>query len=194
MVVAGIDFGGDLSQEWPSVESQQMADWAVCVFGHCAGVAGLYAAARGELRTAAILWRVFGVFRVRRGLGADIGAYFGAYFVGKSIGRTKLMPNVSPGKTIEGLVGGLACTAIFAYVVAQQMSYSSDYALKLVVISVGVALVSAFGDLTESMLKRRAGIKDSGRILPGHGGVLDRIDSLLAAIPVFALAYFEWLQ
>ncbi|EGT3626239.1 phosphatidate cytidylyltransferase [Shewanella baltica] len=114
----------------------------------------------------------------------------GAYFVGKAIGKTKLMPAVSPAKTLEGLLGGLATTMI---VVAIVMYYSPEQELGLVVaVTLFVALVSAVGDLSESMFKRAACIKDSGTILPGHGGVLDRIDSLTAALPVFTLIYIAF--
>ncbi|MCL2916954.1 phosphatidate cytidylyltransferase [Shewanella litorisediminis] len=114
----------------------------------------------------------------------------GAYFVGKALGRTKLAPNVSPAKTVEGLVGGLLTTMI---VVAIVMSLSPQQELGLVIaVTLFTALASALGDLTESMFKRVANIKDSGTILPGHGGVLDRIDSLTAALPVFTLIYIAF--
>ncbi|MBI1676221.1 MULTISPECIES: phosphatidate cytidylyltransferase [Shewanella] len=114
----------------------------------------------------------------------------GAYFVGKAIGKTKLMPAVSPAKTLEGLLGGLVTTML---VVAGVMYYSPEQELGLVVaVTLFVALVSALGDLSESMFKRAACIKDSGTILPGHGGVLDRIDSLTAALPVFTLIYIAF--
>ncbi|MCS6114956.1 MULTISPECIES: phosphatidate cytidylyltransferase [Shewanella] len=114
----------------------------------------------------------------------------GAYFVGKAIGKTKLMPAVSPAKTLEGLLGGLVTTMI---VVGAVMYYSPEQELGLVVaVTLFVALVSALGDLSESMFKRAACIKDSGTILPGHGGVLDRIDSLTAALPVFTLIYIAF--
>ncbi|MGL5047011.1 MAG: phosphatidate cytidylyltransferase, partial [Shewanella sp.] len=114
----------------------------------------------------------------------------GAYFVGKAIGKTKLIPAVSPAKTLEGLLGGLVTTML---VVAGVMYYSPEQELGLVVaVTLFVALVSALGDLSESMFKRAACIKDSGTILPGHGGVLDRIDSLTAALPVFTLIYIAF--
>lgn len=114
----------------------------------------------------------------------------GAYFVGKAIGKTKLMPAVSPAKTLEGLLGGLVTTMIVAGIV---MYNSPEQELGLVVaVTIFVALVSALGDLSESMFKRAACIKDSGTILPGHGGVLDRIDSLTAALPVFTLIYIAF--
>ena len=114
----------------------------------------------------------------------------GAYFVGKAMGKTKLMPAVSPAKTLEGLLGGLVTTML---VVAGVMHYSPEQELGLVVaVTLFVALVSALGDLSESMFKRAGGIKDSGTIVPGHGGVLDRIDSLTAALPVFTLVYIAF--
>ena len=111
----------------------------------------------------------------------------GAYFVGRKFGKRKLAPNVSPNKSIEGLIGGLVTSALVAVVVAVQMGYSVTTLVLFLALSAVTTLASVLGDLFESMLKRRAGIKDSGTILPGHGGVLDRIDSLLSATPVFAL-------
>lgn len=114
----------------------------------------------------------------------------GAYFAGKALGRTKLMPNVSPAKTIEGLVGGLTMSMLIVFAI---MQVSPEQELSLVIcVTLFVALVSAVGDLSESMFKRVAEIKDSGNILPGHGGVLDRIDSLTAALPVFTLIYIAF--
>lgn len=115
------------------------------------------------------------------------GADSGAYFVGRKFGRKKLAPDVSPNKSIEGLLGGLATVALVIIVVQHLFIHANVWQQGIfLLISLVTALVSVQGDLFESMIKRRAGIKDSGRILPGHGGVLDRIDSLLAAAPVFA--------
>lgn len=112
----------------------------------------------------------------------------GAYFVGRKFGKRKLAPNVSPNKSIEGLIGGLVTAALVAVVVGfWHLKLSLGALAAFLLLSALTVLVSILGDLFESMLKRRAGIKDSGTILPGHGGVLDRIDSLLSAVPVFAL-------
>jgi len=115
------------------------------------------------------------------------GADIGAYFVGRQFGRHKLMPRVSPGKTMEGSAGGMV-TALLASLVANSYFYHIELTSLLVLVLV-TSLASVFGDLSESLFKRSAGIKDSGTILPGHGGILDRIDSLTAAVPIFALCY-----
>lgn len=121
------------------------------------------------------------------------GADTGAYFTGKALGKHKLAPKVSPGKTIEGFAGGLASTVLIAIIAMYGFSIEPDKRLLFVVASVITSLASSLGDLSESMFKRQAGIKDSGTLLPGHGGVLDRIDSLTAALPVFTLCYIAWL-
>ncbi|MCE0556287.1 MULTISPECIES: phosphatidate cytidylyltransferase [unclassified Motilimonas] len=121
------------------------------------------------------------------------GADTGAYFTGKSLGKHKLAPKVSPGKTIEGFVGGLISTVIIAFIAMYAFAIEADKQLLFIVAAVITSLASSLGDLSESMFKRQAGIKDSGTLLPGHGGVLDRIDSLTAALPVFTLCYIAWL-
>ncbi len=115
---------------------------------------------------------------------ADIGAYF----VGRSYGRRKLALAVSPGKTWEGALGGLACSVLLAtgliwVVPALQLFSVQGWAL----LALGLGVLSVFGDLFESVLKRETGAKDSGGLLPGHGGLLDRIDALVAVLPPFAL-------
>ncbi len=115
---------------------------------------------------------------------ADVGAYF----AGKNLGRHKLAERVSPKKTIEGLVGGLLMSLLVAACVGLYFDFTFARGLGLLMLSIAVVLVSVLGDLFESMLKRERGIKDSSNLLPGHGGILDRIDSLTAAIPVFTLA------
>lgn len=115
----------------------------------------------------------------------------GAYISGKTWGRKKLAPSVSPGKTREGLWGGLFCCVLVGAVYGLSRELPMLQLVYLVVLSLCTGLASVLGDLFESMLKRHQGIKDSGCMLPGHGGVLDRIDSLMAAAPVFVLGM--WL-
>ena len=118
----------------------------------------------------------------------------GAYFVGRKLGKRKLAPNVSPNKSIEGLIGGLVTAGIVTVIVGNYLQLSGTALALFLLLSAVTVLASVLGDLFESMLKRRAGIKDSGSILPGHGGVLDRIDSLLSATPVFAFGFWLLLK
>jgi len=111
---------------------------------------------------------------------ADVGAYF----VGRRLGRTKLAPKVSPGKTWEGFVGGLIAAVGTSLCGSVWFGWSPWFLLPL---AISVTAISVVGDLTVSMFKRNAGLKDSGNLFPGHGGVLDRIDSVTAAVPLFAL-------
>lgn len=115
------------------------------------------------------------------------GADVGAYFAGRAFGNRKLAPNVSPGKSWAGVYGGLATVALIAVVAGSLLSFSLGQTLLLVIISLATGCVSVLGDLVESMVKRYRGIKDSSQLLPGHGGVMDRIDSLTAAVPSFVL-------
>src|SRR5690606_473075 len=108
----------------------------------------------------------------------------GAYFTGRSLGRTKLAPAVSPGKTWEGVAGGVVTAGIVSAVAAVWTGLPLG---TLVTVGAVTALVSVLGDLTVSIGKRNVGLKDSGRLLPGHGGMLDRIASLPAAAPIFVL-------
>ena len=112
------------------------------------------------------------------------GADIGAYFAGRAFGKHKLAPQVSPGKTWEGVVGGAALVAVVALMADHWLPVA---VLPFISLSIGVALLSVVGDLSESLFKRQAGLKDSGTLFPGHGGVLDRVDSLTAAAPLFWL-------
>lgn len=114
----------------------------------------------------------------------------GAYFAGKALGRHKLAPILSPGKTLEGLAGGALAVLIISWLSGWLLFDRNGAALMWWVgLSLVTMLISVVGDLNESALKRVAGVKDSGNILPGHGGVLDRIDAVTAAAPVFALGW-----
>lgn len=106
----------------------------------------------------------------------------GAYCAGVLFGKHKLMPSISPKKTIEGLVGGIIFTLLASWAISQIVGIYSI--MEWLIIAVVVVFFATFGDLAESMIKRNVGIKDSGNLLPGHGGVLDRFDSAILASPV----------
>jgi phosphatidate cytidylyltransferase len=142
-----------------------LPSWFLLVYLHHTGPAGPNAV----LVLLVIVWA------------ADVGAYF----VGKTFGRVKLAPAVSPGKTWEGVVGGVAAATAAALAAAAVFEQPAG---SWIAVGLATALMSIVGDLTVSMFKRRAGKKDSSNLLPGHGGVLDRIDSLTAAVPVYFLA------
>lgn len=113
----------------------------------------------------------------------------GAYFAGKTFGKRKMSPAVSPNKTIEGLIGGIITAIIIGWGAASAFEIKFDSTAAMLGIFIATIIISVLGDLVESMFKRASGIKDSGTIIPGHGGILDRIDSLTAAFPVFAFLY-----
>ena len=113
----------------------------------------------------------------------------GAYLAGKLFGRVKLAPQISPGKTWEGVIGGLLAVALL--VLLRSLRVETDF-VTMIPFCLAAAALSVVGDLTVSMFKRTAGVKDSGSLFPGHGGVLDRIDSVAAAAPLFALA-LSWV-
>ncbi len=110
-----------------------------------------------------------------------------AYFVGRAAGRRRLAPALSPGKTLEGVWGALVAVGLYAGLAAWWLALGPVDGVYFVLLGLLVAMVSVEGDLMESLAKRQCGVKDSGHWLPGHGGVLDRVDSLLAAAPVFVL-------
>jgi len=113
----------------------------------------------------------------------------GAFFVGKTFGKHKLAPSISPGKTIEGAAGALLLTILFSFLFADYFFLSSKASLFYAII---ITFFSIFGDLFESHLKRAADLKDSGTIIPGHGGVLDRIDGICSSIPIiFSIIIFS---
>lgn len=111
----------------------------------------------------------------------------GAYFVGKRFGKTKLIERVSPKKTLEGLIGGVLVSMLISSLITLFVNIGFLQGVSLLMLTILTVLVSVLGDLWESVLKRHRKVKDSGSLLPGHGGVLDRIDSLTAAVPIFTL-------
>jgi phosphatidate cytidylyltransferase len=124
------------------------------------------------------------------------GTDIGGYVFGRLIGGRKLMPAVSPGKTVAGAVGGLVLAVVIAYFyeryTLRPTAQLGMHALDVILFAVAVSVAGQVGDLVESMLKRQAGVKDSSHLIPGHGGMLDRIDSLLFTLPV-SFALLGWL-
>ena len=145
---------------------------------------------------ALILLRQFGVIFLLSTMALVWVADIGAYFVGKAVGRRRLAPQLSPGKTLEGAVGGIIFACIYASLCAWYLPFNLTLFgfavmrlgfLAMLGLVIGLCLFSIVGDLFESQLKRLAGVKDSSSLLPGHGGVLDRIDALLPTMPLAAL-------
>lgn len=122
------------------------------------------------------------------------GADSGAYFFGRAFGKSKLAPKVSPSKSWEGVIGGLITSGVIAFLFLEftpKNVFGRELATgPFIAVSVATVAISVLGDLSESMFKREAGIKDSSNLIPGHGGILDRIDSLTAAVPFFATFFF----
>lgn len=135
-------------------------------------------------------WLLLALFLV---WSADTGAYFtGRKFGGKWFGGRKLAPRISPNKSIEGLLGGLLLALVVAMIGAPLAGASVEQLPAVALVALASVSFSVVGDLFESLLKRHINVKDSGNLIPGHGGVLDRVDSVLAALPVFALGKI-WL-
>ena len=159
---------------WVALAPQRTSAATAAVAGVLALVPAWLALVCMRLGANGAQWVVFTLILV---FAADIGAYFG----GRLFGRIKLAPQVSPGKTWEGVFGGIALSSVWA--LGGSLWFHIAW-LSFVPLCVAVVAFSIVGDLTESMLKRFAGLKDSGSLLPGHGGMMDRIDSITAAAPV----------
>ena len=134
-------------------------------------------------------WLLLALFLV---WAADSGAYFAGRHLGGKLFKRRLAPRISPNKTIEGLLGGLLLALVVAIVGALLIGAAPAQLPAITAVALATVLFSVVGDLFESLLKRHVGVKDSGNLIPGHGGVMDRIDSVLAALPVFALGK-AWL-
>lgn len=136
-----------------------------------------------------------GVFLIFLLLAMVWGADIGAYFAGRKWGDRKLAPQVSPGKTWAGVYGALVSTVAVTLLMLLFSGYLQDASagswLLFAVLAAFITVVSIVGDLAESMVKRHRGVKDSGRLLPGHGGIMDRIDSLVAALPLYGVALLQ---
>ena len=113
----------------------------------------------------------------------------GAYFTGRKFGKKKLWPEISPNKTVEGFYGGVLAAIVFAFVLNWLFPFA-DSLLQLLFVTIAASIIGQFGDLAESAIKRHYHVKDSGTLLPGHGGILDRFDSLLFVIPLLHFLHF----
>lgn len=113
----------------------------------------------------------------------------GAYFTGRKLGKRKLWPEISPNKTVEGFIGGIVCAIVAALILQWIIPFSSSYII-LIGITIAASIFGQLGDLVESAIKRHYNVKDSGKLLPGHGGILDRFDSLLFVIPLLHFLHF----
>jgi phosphatidate cytidylyltransferase len=156
----------DLEPHWTAFGVLWVALPSICL---------LWLAGEGLTRRATLLWVLAVVWAT------DIGAYAS----GRAVGGPRLAPFWSPRKTWAGLAGGIVCAALTGWATAAVLAISP--ALPLMLLSAGLAIVEQFGDLAESAAKRRFGVKDTSGLIPGHGGLLDRLDGLLAVIPVVAL-------
>jgi phosphatidate cytidylyltransferase len=157
----------------PGLEAEWTAVGALWIALPCVSL--LWLAGEGTTGRATLLWVLAVVWAT------DIGAYA----TGRTLGGPRLAPRWSPQKTWAGLAGGTVCAALVGWVTAAWLGISP--ALPLISISAGLAIVEQFGDLAESLAKRRFGVKDTSSLIPGHGGLFDRLDGLLAVIPVVAL-------
>lgn len=172
-----------------------LAGWLLAAYGLAVWPRPLPAAAIAAVGIAALLpgWLLLthihgtgpqGPWLVFAGLALVAAADIGAFFVGRAVGRTRLAPRISPGKTWEGVGGGIGLAAAASLIASHALAVPLPAFLATAVAMAGASVI---GDLTVSMLKRNVGAKDSGGLLPGHGGVMDRIDGMTTAIPVYAL-------
>lgn len=133
--------------------------------------------------------RLFGIEYVVYALVVIWTTDSGAYFIGRKIGKRKLWPEISPNKTIEGFYGGIASAVVAACIFQLIHPIASNY-IVLILVTIVASIVGQLGDLVESALKRHYDVKDSGKLLPGHGGILDRFDSLLFVLPLLHFLHF----
>lgn len=179
-----------MAREWQGLTENEPVSWRV--FGlfyvtiPCASLIwlrGMHTADMPDLGRGLVLFVVLAV------VATDIGAYF----TGRKFGGPKLAPEISPGKTWAGLGGGVVAAAVVCGIAYAALGVTFPSSLGSAIVWGGMlAVLAQASDLFESWVKRRAGVKDSGTLLPGHGGLLDRVDGLVFTLPVFA--FFAWLS
>lgn len=133
--------------------------------------------------------RMSGIDKVLLALFIVWGTDIGAYMIGRQFGKRKLLPSVSPNKTIEGSLGGIACAVLisFVFMLVDRTVYAPHHFLAMLLLVALFSIFAQFGDLVESAIKRHFGVKDSGKLIPGHGGILDRFDSMIFVFPIMHL-------
>lgn len=170
----------------PATAKHQIPDWAIYIFGilYVGLLLSYYILLRHLEHGVALVFFVILVTWL-----SDTGGFF----VGKTLGKHPLAPRLSPKKTIEGLLGGVLFSVVGA--ILSQFTFVPFFSVgQCVMLGIGLALLGALGDLAESAIKRSVSVKDSGTIIPGHGGVLDRVDSLLFTGPVMYYYVIFWFQ
>lgn len=175
-----------MMKEWENLTSDQINIFRVIGYPYII----LPCACIISLRSIAITGDSMFGFKVVFALVAVISATdIGAYFTGKKFGHNKLMPSISPNKTWEGLAGGTAAATLTGLLFAPYINIPQSFIVALLVSPV-IALIAQAGDLFKSWMKRKAGVKDSGSLIPGHGGLLDRLDGYMFATPILALIVY----
>lgn len=173
--------------EWEGLNIKK--SWAFRLLGFvyfaqaliCLGWLRIHPYSNGDNYSQSAIW-VLGLFAII--WTTDISAYL----VGKTLKGPKLAPRYSPNKTISGLVGAMICTSIMAYMLSDYIPYFNQFFAAIV--GAFMAMAAQIGDIFESSLKRRAGKKDSGTLLPGHGGLFDRVDGLIAVVPIYTIIIY----
>ena len=175
LIIAVIGVAVLMDSEWHTIAPTQKLGWKISGIAYVLAPC-IAALALRDLSLAALLFPIAVI------VATDIGAFF----AGKTIGGPKVCAAISPNKTWAGLLGGMGAAALVAIALQSQVPWPNG-ALSAVLVSIIITLLAQGGDFFESWLKRKAGVKDSGNVLPGHGGVLDRLDGYIFVLPSYLL-------